>query len=69
LLDKSRIITISKSDLLDEELKAEITAKFKKQLPDIKLLYFSSATNEGIKELKDEIWKHISEDLVHSNED
>lgn len=69
LLDKSKIITISKSDLLDEELKVEITAKFKKQLPDIKLLFFSSATNEGIKELKDEIWKHISEDLVHSNED
>lgn len=69
LLDKSKIISISKADLLDEELKTEIRAKFKKQLPDIKLLFFSSATNEGITELKDEIWRHISEDLVHSNED
>lgn len=68
LLDKSKIITISKSDLLDEELKTEIREKFKKELPEINLLFFSSVTNEGITELKDEIWKHISEDLVHPNE-
>ena len=68
LLDKSKIITISKSDLLDEELKTEIRAKFKKELPEINILFFSSITNEGITELKDEIWKHISEDLVHPSD-
>ncbi len=68
LLDKSRIIAISKSDLLDKELKTEIREEFKKNLPEINLLFFSSATEEGIVELKDRIWSQISEDLVHPSE-
>lgn len=69
LLDKSRIIAISKSDLLDPVLKKEIQGKFKEGFPEIDLQFFSSATEEGLMELKDKIWSKISEDLVHSNED
>jgi GTP-binding protein len=58
LLDKKRIISISKSDLLDDELKAEIKKQFPK---DLKILFFSGVTSEGITELKDEIWKNLKE--------
>jgi len=56
LLDKKRILAISKSDMLDEEL---ITA-IKKELPaDIPYVFISSVTNKGIVELKDLIWKNL----------
>ncbi len=58
LLDKERILTISKSDMLDEELKEEITAQFP---PELKPHYFSSVTQEGIQELKDLLWKKLNE--------
>jgi len=56
LLDKKRLLAISKSDMLDEELKAEI----KKELPSgIPTVFISSITNQGITELKDLIWKEL----------
>jgi GTPase len=56
LLDKKRLLGISKSDLLDEELKNEI----RKDLPDISRLFFSSLTGDGIIALKDMIWKVLN---------
>jgi GTP-binding protein len=56
LLDKKRILAISKSDLLDEELKNEI----RKELPDISRVFISSVTGEGISTLKDMIWKVLN---------
>ena len=56
LLDKKKILGISKSDLLDAELKREIA----KELPDLPFLYFSSITQEGIVELKDLLWKKLN---------
>ena len=53
LLDKQRLLAISKSDMLDDELMEEI----EKDLPDIKYIFISSITNYGIVELKDMIWK------------
>ncbi len=53
LLDKNRLLVISKSDLLDDELKAEIV----KELPaDIDHHFISSAANVGLDHLKDKIW-------------
>ena len=58
LLDKDRILAISKSDMLDEELKEEIA----KELPtDIPSLFISSVAQQGIIELKDLIWKKLNE--------
>ncbi len=56
LLDKKRILAISKSDLLDEELKREII----KDLPEVPYCFVSSVTGEGIDSLKDRIWKVLN---------
>jgi GTP-binding protein len=56
LLDKKRMLGISKSDLLDNELKQEL----RKELPDISRVFFSSVTGEGINTLKDMIWKVLN---------
>lgn len=56
LLDKKRVLAISKSDMLDHELKTEI----KKELPeDLPAVFISSITNQGIIELKDLIWQNL----------
>jgi len=56
LLDKKRLLAITKSDLLDEELKTAL----KKELPTgIPALFISSITNQGIAELKDMIWREL----------
>ena len=55
LLDKKRVLAISKSDMLDDELVQEI----KKDLPDIPHLFISSVAQKGIQELKDLIWAQL----------
>lgn len=57
LADKPRIMAISKSDMLDEELKAEIS----KDLPEIPCLFISSVAQQGLTELKDLIWKKLND--------
>ncbi len=56
LLDKKRLLAISKSDMLDDELKQEIRL----DLPDISRIFISSVTGEGINTLKDMIWKILN---------
>jgi len=65
LLDKRRLIAITKSDMLDEELKAAI----KKELPrdktadgsKVPCIFISSVAGTGIQELKDELWKTLTD--------
>lgn len=56
LLDKSRILAITKSDLLDDELMAEMT----NELPEIPSCFISSITGKGIAHLKDLIWTELT---------
>jgi GTP-binding protein len=57
LLQKDFVIAISKSDMLDEELKDAI----KKELPtNIPLIFISSLTNKGLTELKDLLWDTLN---------
>lgn len=58
LLDKDRILAISKSDMLDEELKTEIAKELPEDLPS---LFISSVAQQGLTELKDLIWKKLNE--------
>ncbi|MBI9054051.1 MAG: GTPase ObgE [Bacteroidales bacterium] len=55
LLDKNRILAITKTDMLDDELTEEI----KQDLPEIPTLFISSVAQKGIQELKDLIWDNL----------
>lgn len=58
LLDKNRLLAISKSDMLDDELKEELT----KELPKgIQVLFISSIAQQGLTALKDTLWKMLNE--------
>lgn len=56
LLDKQRILAISKYDLIDEELEADIS----KRLPAIPHIFISSHTQYHLKELKDMLWNALN---------
>lgn len=64
LLQKSRILGISKADLLDEELLAAMKADLAKQMKAEKIsipyTFFSAHTQQGITELKDLIWRQLN---------
>lgn len=55
LLDKKRILAITKSDLLDEELMSLL----KENIPDITHVFISAITNYGLNEMKDIIWNAL----------
>jgi GTP-binding protein len=57
LLDKQRILAVTKSDMLDDELKKEIKKHLPRKLP---CLFISSFSGENIQELKDLLWKHLN---------
>ncbi|TNJ43786.1 GTPase ObgE [Tamlana fucoidanivorans] len=59
MLDKERIIAISKCDMLDEELKAELKTELDNELP-IPYLFISSVAQQGITELKDTLWNMLN---------
>lgn len=59
LLDKNRVIALSKSDMLDDELKQEIAAQLPKEIPHV---FISSVAQTGLMELKDQLWKYLNED-------
>ncbi len=59
LLDKERLLAVTKSDMLDEELKKEIKKHLPKKIPYI---FISSLTGEGIPQLKDMLWKTLNAD-------
>ncbi len=56
LLDKKRLLAITKADMLDEELIAEIEPSLPKELPHI---FISSVTNYHLEQLKDLIWQAL----------
>jgi len=58
LLDKPRVIAITKSDLIDEELKAMILAELPK---DWSAVFISALSQEGIKNLKDKLWSTLNQ--------
>ena len=58
LLHKQFVIAISKSDMLDDELKTAIEKELPQAIPH---LFISSITNKGLTELKDLLWKVLNE--------
>lgn len=56
LMDKNKILAITKCDLLDGELTAAIKKELPKSLPTV---FISSVAQTGLMELKDLIWKNL----------
>ncbi len=61
LLDKQRLVAISKSDLLDEELMEEMDLELKRDFKDIPYTFISSVTTLGLQKLKDQLWLLLNE--------
>ena len=57
LLDKNRLLAISKDDMLDDELRAEISKELPNEVPHI---FFSSIAHTGLMELKDKLWQMLN---------
>ena len=57
LMHKPRVLAISKSDMLDQELMDEM----KQDLPNLPYIFISSVAQKGIQELKDQLWKVINQ--------
>ncbi len=77
LLDKQRVLAITKCDLLDEELMQMLS----EHLPDVPHVFISAVTGQGISVLKDKLWEALNSEsnklqaitdqtrIVHRNKD
>ncbi len=59
LMDKQRILAISKSDMLDDELREEIERTLPQDVPHV---FISAVTGYGIQQLKDMLWGAITDE-------
>jgi GTP-binding protein len=59
MLDKERFVVVSKSDMLDDELKSEMSTILDKDL-ESKYLFISSVAQQGLTELKDKLWQMLN---------
>ncbi len=62
LLDKERLVAISKSDMLDEELMDEMRVELDKDLKNVPYMFISSVAQQGITELKDRLWSMLNDE-------
>lgn len=60
LLDKERLLAVSKSDMLDEELKAEMKKVLDKEFKGIPYMFISAVAQQGLTELKDKLWAMLN---------
>jgi GTP-binding protein len=63
LIDKQRLIAISKSDLINEKDIEKIKNKVSSCIKNIPFEFISSVSNKGLIELKDKMWKVLNKDL------
>ncbi|MFD0977736.1 GTPase ObgE [Salinimicrobium gaetbulicola] len=62
MLDKDRLIAISKSDMLDDELKAELKEELDNAF-DVPYMFISSVAQLGLTELKDKLWEMLNKEV------
>ena len=60
MLDKDRLIAISKCDMLDAELLAEMKQELDKDFKEVPFIFFSSVAQKGLMELKDRLWEMLN---------
>jgi GTP-binding protein len=61
MLDKDRLIAISKCDMLDEELQAEMKQELDVDFKGTPYVFFSSIAQQGLMELKDKLWGMLND--------
>ena len=61
LMDKERLLAISKCDMLDEELIGEMREELATELPGISPVFISSVSGLGIARLKDRLWELLND--------
>lgn len=61
LIDKERLVAISKSDMLDEELITEMRTELDKELEGVPFMFISSVAQLGITDLKDRLWAMLND--------
>lgn len=61
MLDKERLLVISKCDMLDDELKTELRSQLEKELKGVPFLFISSVAQQGLTELKDKLWQMLNQ--------
>ena len=59
MLDKSRLIAISRCDMLDAELKSELKIELDNELP-VDYVFISSVAQQGLNKLKDKLWSMLN---------
>ena len=62
MLDKERMLVISKCDMLDDELKEELKVELDKEFKNIPYMFISSVAQQGLTELKDKLWQMLNEE-------
>ena len=60
MLDKDRLLVITKSDMLDEELKTEMREELDQSLEGMPYMFISAVANQGLQELKDRLWQMLN---------
>lgn len=60
MLDKDKLLVISKCDMLDQELQSELKVLLDKELKKIPYLFISSVAQQGLQELKDKLWEMLN---------
>jgi GTP-binding protein len=60
MLDKDRLLVISKCDMLDDELQKEMKHQLDKELKGLDYMFISSVAQQGLTELKDKLWKMLN---------
>ncbi|MGG5575777.1 GTPase ObgE [Myroides sp. C15-4] len=60
MLDKDRLLVITKSDMLDEELKVEMKEELDQSLEGVPYMFISAVANQGLQELKDRLWQMLN---------
>ncbi len=61
LLDKQRFVAISKCDMIDEELQAELKLELDQKFKGVPYMFISSVSQYNMQEIKDRLWKMLND--------
>ena len=69
LMEKRKVLCITKSDLIDEEIQGWLIDELHQELPkELPILFISAAAHQGLTELKDTLWQELNRETKHQRE-